>query len=208
MRSFQRSIMIGASQLRGNSTKDSIALFANTLFSTKKILVYSHLINSSRYNVTLPAQGVDIRKGRLHDILSAEIEIQPLPWEFQCHNYDGAQDFFVATYGSKILHISWIYYSGDRNRLLRLQKDEAEIKYCLTLPPARGKGIYPAVIKKIVQYLAESGIRQVFMCVYPDNYPSIRGIEKAMFRKIGNLRLSKVLGIQISGKLNTARLPT
>jgi len=126
-----------------------------------------------------------------------------LAWEFSCDIYDGVKDCFVYKKKGVIGHISWVYYREDPNRLINLSDDEAEIKYCLTLPEFRGRGIYPAVLKKIQSYLKDGGIRRAFICVERGNTPSIRGIEKAGFRPVASTRLIKVCGIQVNRKFSS-----
>ncbi|MBW1803909.1 MAG: GNAT family N-acetyltransferase, partial [Deltaproteobacteria bacterium] len=83
---------------------------------------------------------------------------------------------------------------------IRLGPEDAEIKYCLTLPPFRGRGLFPRVLKSMVKYLTAKGFCRIFICVHEDNLPSIRGIEKAGFKLVERIRLRKKMGIQVSGK--------
>ena len=91
-----------------------------------------------------------------------------MPWEFQCYHYDGVKDFFIVLNNEVLQHISWIYYRNDPNRFIKLGSNEAEIKYCLTLPPFRGQGMYPKVLKTIACYLKEKGYHRVFICINID----------------------------------------
>ena len=117
--------------------------------------------------------------------------LKPLPWEFQCHAFDKVEDFFIARNQEGIQHISWIYYHHNHNRLLALGENEAEIKFCLTLPAARGLGVYPRVINAIRLYVERRGIKRLFMCVHQDNHSSIKGIEKAGFTACGKDQFAK-----------------
>ena len=125
-----------------------------------------------------------------------------------CHNFDNIDDFFVVEKEGRIQHISWIYSSGQPNRILDLVPGDAEIKYCLTLPEYRGQGIYPLVLREIVLYLSNLGTRWIFICVKDDNTASIKGIEKVGFVLLMTKRLRKIFGIQVSQKLNTKELRT
>lgn len=144
---------------------------------------------------------IKICKGSLTR-LERLVDRDPLaPWEFRCNQFDGVQDFFVALDEGGIQHISWIYYHHHPNRVLCLTPMDAEIKYALTLERFRGQGLYPRVLRSIAGYLREKRFRRVFICVSEDNRSSIRGIEKAGFKRIARMRLLKIAGIQVSRKL-------
>ena len=105
-------------------------------------------------------------------------------------------------------HITWLYYSKDPNRLLRLAEKECEIKFCLTLPQFRGRGLYPAALRSAQQFLRKNGFERCFICVRHDNHSSIRGIMKAGFVFVGEIRLRKWFGFQISRRSDTSKLST
>ena len=86
----------------------------------------------------------------------------------------------VATYGNSIAHESCVI--GKNFKFPFLSKTEAEIGPCFTYPQFRGKGIYPYVLKKI---LSEGGYNGYYMLVHEDNTASIKGIEKAGFKRVG-----------------------
>jgi RimJ/RimL family protein N-acetyltransferase len=189
--------------MKGRSLRDTVGLIRQNLYISEPIQVFRQEINAQPDDLSERIDGVTIEKGDLEHLAQAARALQPLPWEFQCHSFDGVADFFIARNQDGVQHISWIYYHDDRNRLLTLGHEEAEIKFCLTLPPMRGKGIYPIVIRSIVEYLGSKGLENVYMCVHRDNRSSIRGIEKAGFRYAGELRFKKVLGIQVSSRFDT-----
>jgi RimJ/RimL family protein N-acetyltransferase len=146
-----------------------------------------------------------IRKGETKDLTAAR-KNHPDIWEFHCDEFDGVQDFFIYEEGGDILNICWIYRATDRNRLLRLQADECEVKFVLTLPAGRGKGIYPAVSIAMQDYLRQEHFRRLFACIVSENTPSIRAHEKAGFRLAGKLVFFKVLGIQLSRRFPTSKI--
>jgi len=175
-----------------------------TLFFDELILVYK-LDTIKIQAQPEEVEGVIIKKGDLEDLKQARQTLKPLPWEFQCYEFDGVNDFFVAKDDGGIQHISWIYFHDHRNRLLSLGKREAEIKFCLTLPAARGRGIYPKILLSALSYLNSCGIQRVYICVHKDNNSSIRGIEKAGFTRVGEIKLKKFMGIQMSPRFDTYR---
>jgi GNAT superfamily N-acetyltransferase len=198
-----RSWRIAQSQFKDHTLQEFISILIKSLFRVERILIYvkdlnegiTHSPNNTIYN--------SITKGELNDLECVRGNMISPYWEFCCDLYDGVKYFFIFKDNGEIGHVSWIYFKGDPNRLIDLTPKECEIKFCLTLPQYRGKGIYPATIIRIQDYLREKGYRRVFICVRKDNIPSIRGIEKAGFSLISEMKLIKLMGMQVSKKYST-----
>lgn len=90
---------------------------------------------------------------------------------------------FVATMAGSIVHYSWVHTGGEYPSTIRLVAGEALIGPCFTLPRARGAGLYPHVLSAICADLQERGYRRVFIETDRRNRASLRGIEKAGFRR-------------------------
>ncbi len=202
-----RALKILLDRLKTYNFRELVILIIQNIHYSEPILVYRQEINSvNRIENNYENNDLIIEKGNAVLLDNETNNINPVPWEYKCNVFDGVTDFFVARNNQGIQHISWIYYYSDRNRLLSLEKDEVEIKFCLTLPALRGQGVYPKVVKSMIHYLADNGYKAVYMCVHPENKASIRGIEKAGFDYAGNLRLQKILGFQVSPRLKTLGL--
>jgi RimJ/RimL family protein N-acetyltransferase len=201
-----RALKILIQRMSGRSIRDTFDLIRSNLYLNYPIRVYRQEIRDGVECLSRSVGDVVIEKGDVELLSLAAETLTPLPWEFQCHTFDGVTDFFVAKNEEGIQHISWIYYDCDHNRLLSLQPTEAEIKFCLTMPFLRGQGIYPTVVKSIIQYLGGNGFKNVYMCVHPENSASIRGIEKAGFHYVGNIKLKKVFGLQVSKRFDTTKV--
>lgn len=183
-----------------------LKLILKSIYTCENILVYKVDINTISQELIGTTKGFQIKKGELSELEIIQNQLRPCPWEFLCYQYDGVKDFFIAQNDKGIQHISWVYYSTDRNRLLSLGVHEAEIKFCLTLSPCRGHGLYPNVIRTVVIFLEKKGCERVFMCVDNNNLSSIRGIEKAGFMRVGKIRFLKIMGLQISSQFDTSRI--
>lgn len=203
---MNRYIKILLSRVKNISLADFIALVLKNIYSSEKLFIYASEIENSDFNKNTVFDNLYIRKGKIDDLNEAEKYLNKLPWEFQCHRFDNVNDFFIAINNKGIQHISWIYYSTNHNRILMLDENSVEIKFCLTLPNFRGKGIYPNVIYKIKQFLYNKGVKRAFMCVNEDNFSSIKGIEKAGFELVGRTTLNKLLCIQLSKKINMSEV--
>lgn len=71
---------------------------------------------------------------------------------------------------------------------IRMAPGEAYIWDCATLPPFRGRGLYPALLAAIARALAAAGCSSAFIAARADNRPSIRGFEKAGFERLAHVR--------------------
>lgn len=198
-----RYLTIINTQFHELTTREFLRLLLKWAFSSEWVLVYK--IDSYKVSIgdVNSIDGIIIKKGTLSDLEEARKRLKPCPWEFQCHIYDGVKDFFVAKDSAGIQHISWVYTNRLRNRVLRMRENEAEIKFSMTMPTHRGRGIYPRVITSIVYEFGKQNIDRFFICANHDNPPSIRGIEKAGFELAGKVLLRKFMGIQISQRFNT-----
>lgn len=205
MKDVARNIRIFSSQVRTLSISGIASLFIRSLFKSERISIYSKELDAPINSSPLyPGFDYSIIKGNPDELEKARKSMEPLPWEFCCDRYDGVKDFFIYQMNGAIGHISWIYYKDDPNRIIKLNDDEGEIKYSLTLPQFRGKGIYPATLMKIQRYLKENGYKRIFICVKEDNLPSIKGIEKAEFKLITKINLIKIMGMQLSKRYVTS----
>lgn len=98
--------------------------------------------------------------------------------------------YYVLSPEGGIMHTSTVMPSCFKFRYLG--KNDCEIGPCYTNKEFRGRGIYPKVLRYITSdYIAES----FYMTVHKDNASSIRGIEKAGFKRCGWIIKSKVFKV-------------
>ncbi len=103
---------------------------------------------------------------------------------------------FVFVKGDKILHYSWVNYKEmditELNIKIPLNSNEFCIFDCYTFKESRGLNLYPAMLCKIKEYLNEKGFVKGFIYADLKNNVSIKGIEKAGFKKLKTLKFLKV----------------
>jgi RimJ/RimL family protein N-acetyltransferase len=189
----------------GLSLMKFLAFLWHASFKNEKILIYCKCLQGSD---ALDDNGrcYPTAKGNLTGLKSYRAQLTHPSWELQCDRYDGVKDFFTYEENGTIGHISWLYYSKDPNRILQLGEDECEIKFCLTRQQFRGRGLYPAALQAAQRYLKDKGYKRCFICAREDNIPSIRGIAKAGFLRVGEVRFQKLFGFQITAKRDTRYL--
>ncbi len=99
--------------------------------------------------------------------------------------------YYIQENGT-IIHESYVY---KKTYILGLiQKKGPTIGDCNTIASHRGKSIYPFVINYIAhQEIHSNNTKEVFIIVNTDNHSSIKGIEKAGFKKHSRITAKKFL---------------
>lgn len=82
---------------------------------------------------------------------------------------------------------AFVVFESFYKRILGEARDTPIISNCMTMPAYRGQGLYPLVLRASCQRLAAQGHRRAIITCAPDNMSSIRGIEKAGFRRVKNI---------------------
>jgi hypothetical protein len=90
-----------------------------------------------------------------------------------------------------ILSYGWVAQPGDSvNDLdfnLQMPPGEAWIYDCATIPMARGRRLYPAILRSMQSELANRGFAHAWIGTAPANWPSQRGIAHASFQKFADI---------------------
>jgi ribosomal protein S18 acetylase RimI-like enzyme len=105
----------------------------------------------------------------------------------------GASYAYGVFVEGQIAHVSWLLpptaIEKDVPRVLRARVREAEITCSETLAKFRGRGIYGAAIRKLVEVARGQGVCRVFMKTAADNRASRSAIEKAGLERVGSVIL-------------------
>ena len=91
---------------------------------------------------------------------------------------------------SKVVGHAWAVICHKKrnmaNGYFELQKGEVLIHFCNVKESCRGQGIYPAMLVALCKRLfGEIGSNKIFIDTEVDNIASVRGIQKAGFRPLG-----------------------
>lgn len=114
----------------------------------------------------------------------------------QIKNIKGQQSYWMYD-GNTVVHKSFLYAGVHIIKLIK--KSGLVIGSCYTNPNYRGKSIYPKVISQIVKDHKNSG--ELFMVVDTDNISSIKGIEKAGFKRLAYIKAKKWLAFYYNKKI-------
>ena len=121
----------------------------------------------------------------------AHFRSMPYPFLRHAQFYDrfGIDECYLAFSQGEIAHIAWVYYPDQLKKhptpFRILRADEAAIANCVTIPQFRGKGVYPAVVRTLLEDLKKRGYRHCYMYIEVDNVASQRGVSKLGFRPAG-----------------------
>lgn len=118
--------------------------------------------------------GLIKRKNTLHDLLWKLLSF------FKCCIY------YVYDNKGNVAHKSLVI--GPNFKFPFLNKGEFEIGPCYTNSKYRGNGIYPVVLRNIVESKPDS---RFLMLIEERNNSSVRGVEKAGFTKVGEVVKTK-----------------
>jgi hypothetical protein len=98
---------------------------------------------------------------------------------------------YVVLDGSRVIHASLVFPKNLLARQLGF-RGVLIIGDCFTDDAYRGEGLYPAVLKRI---RADFPDRSFVVFVDPANTPSVRGLEKAGFRRSYEFVMYRFLGV-------------
>jgi GNAT superfamily N-acetyltransferase len=87
---------------------------------------------------------------------------------------------YVARVEGKIASYGWMTFDeeriGELDLIIRLDKGEAYIWDCATLPAYRGRRLYPALLAHMLGALQSAGFQRVWIGTDADNLPSQSGV--------------------------------
>jgi len=105
---------------------------------------------------------------------------------------------YVAERNGEVVSYGWVSTGpeaiGEVGSQIAPARGEAYVWDCATLPAYRGRGYYPALLRRIAADLFARGIHRVWICASVTNRPSLRGFARAGFRPVGTLQRARGLG--------------
>jgi ribosomal protein S18 acetylase RimI-like enzyme len=110
-----------------------------------------------------------------------------------CRCFAAWIDDRIAAYGWVSRGREWV---GELEREFHMQEDEAYIWDCLTLREYRGRRLYSALLRFMLDELRAAGIRRVWIGASLDNRPSIKGFTNAEFQPIIKLTYLRLFSLR------------
>lgn len=159
--------------------------------------------NRSLFIMKLPAEkaekpdpSLEIKQLALSDI-DQMLGVMYLSRADICRRFGRGDRCFAVMNGAEIAAYFWALF-GDWhiNELFlefKLKPNQAWFINAVTITSARGKGYYPNIIRHMSRTLASEGYDEFFINAEERNHASVRGIEKAGFKKIAKVQMKKLL---------------
>jgi len=107
------------------------------------------------------------------------------------------EPFLVGVVGGRIVYHAWAVRRTWRiagHHRIEMGKGKAVILGCHTIEGFRGRGIYPAALVAQLGLLRQMGVARAFINCNETNLASVRGIQKAGFRRIGSFETVRRAG--------------
>lgn len=108
----------------------------------------------------------------------------------------GDRCYYIERNG-ELLHFSWAQYSGSHHLLpagqdIDIERQQVCIYHCYTSPEARGRGLYPAALQRIIEESSAIGCHLAWIYTTDDNVASKRGIQKSGFVWVCTVRAIRI----------------
>lgn len=110
--------------------------------------------------------------------------------------FDHGDRCFAVLDENKIISYFWARFADrefpELHLKFNLHSNQTWMYNAITVKAARGRGLYPNIIRHMAKVLMNSGIDEAFIDVDPDNIASRRGLEKAGCKYIVLVRVKKM----------------
>ncbi len=119
-----------------------------------------------------------------------------------CSRFTAGRHCYAAWMDGKIVCYGWVSFDeemvGELNLRLRLVPGEAYVWDCATLPEYRQLHLYSALLSYILHELMDhQPVCRCWIGADLDNLPSQKGIARAGFRRVANLRVDRFLAMRM-----------
>ena len=127
--------------------------------------------------------------------------------------FRGRRRCFCWKKDGRIIAYGWVTHGaeqvGEMERRFNLHDDEAYVWHCGTVPEWRQKGLYSALLNKIIHQLAAENTPTIWIGASRLNQPSIQGIANAGFKRVLDATYRRILYITFMWfKESTTNYPT
>jgi len=140
-------------------------------------------------------QAVDVVE-RTHEHIDQLLDIMYVSREGILARFDRGERCFAVLQDDRVISFFWSQVGlkdwDEMDLQFNLPANQGWMYNGITIKPARGRGLYPNIIRHMVKMLRQEGIQEYYVDVKPKNRASVRGLEKAGFTKIAIVAMRKV----------------
>lgn len=117
--------------------------------------------------------------------------------EVETHKVDNKRRIFRALVDGAEVNRNYLYTGNLLARQLGYRRLPL-VGDCSTAEQCRGRNIYPYMLTQMLHWLKDNeAAQQVLIFVAPGNIPSVKGIEKAGFKKLRHVIVYRFLGMSM-----------
>lgn len=162
----------------------------------QRLLILSGAVGSLSHAPERPVAlpGIVVRRATAGDGASFERDIASYSARGFEDRLSEHNSCYVAIEGDRLLHASWCStgptWTEELQTYLAPPQGDAYIYESFTRADARGRGIYPLVLRAIATDLYERGVARMWIGVEAGNEPSVRAIKKAGFEDVLSIGFS------------------
>jgi GNAT superfamily N-acetyltransferase len=113
-----------------------------------------------------------------------------------------SREYYLVVEDGALAHWTWLHWSVRLPRQCGFDSGAPVVADSYTNDEFRGRGIYPEVLRHIARDVA---LRRTIGCVYglvaPTNDASIRGLEKAGFKRVARLKGTRIVGLLVRKRI-------
>ena len=176
--------------------------FKYCLVDVRGVLVYRRRTQEMLEDADVEA--ISVREGRFSDCRTFYKGLSPLAQKklisrWQSRIRDG-EKVFIGRLDDEPAHYAWVSLKDEMHlseigKAFRLEAGAGFVYDCYTAESFRGRGIYTAVLRQLVEHLKRAAVEQVFIHCDRENVASRKGIESAGFELYSSYTRVKVFGM-------------
>ena len=112
---------------------------------------------------------------------------------------------YAVLVDGKCLHFGSVGFSSRQVRVLGEPRNTPVIGSCFTFPEARGRGLYQRALASLAARLQAEGHGRLLIETHPENRASRRGIERAGFQPLREMKIRIVFRVLALATIKDAR---
>ncbi len=154
-----------------------------------------YIVNLDLRSAAEPDPDLEIKELTTDDI-STMLEVMYVSRAGLQRRFRHGDRCFAVLDSGKIVSYFWAQFGlrdlCELHLKFNLRPNQTWMYNAITVKTARGRGLYPNIIRYMAKTLIHSGIEEAFVDVAPSNIASIHGLEKAGCTRVVLIRMKKI----------------
>ena len=185
-------------QLRMRGVSGVASILRSNLYHVDPCIRLELDLRATHFEATppCPADFILHRSSDMNWIDARNTADPALPLDFFEDQIHGLTQAYVGFLAGRLAHISWLAVEGEPTTVARfhLKAREAEIRNVVTLSAFRGRGILGYSAKALAADMKSRGFEKLYAHIAETNTPSLKGFERAGFKRVCSVVIRRILG--------------